>query len=297
MVILRSPGCTYDRKPGGGCTYCGFRHLTTEGRPVTTAEYVAQVTNALADHAGNSAILEIDIYNSGNFLNDAEVPAEARTEIFRLCSQLPTVRRIVAEARPEHVRLEKLTALRSATPIPIDLAIGLETYDDSIRDRLQKGFSRDDFAQAVRVLSDAGIGLLAYLMLKPCEMTDEAALRDAVNAAEYVHGLGAKYGLGVRIALEPTFVVPATPLAAEYLAGRYQPASLWLVREAAARIARLGEVTVGLWDETLGPLAVPSSCQDCEGRLLDALRRFNLTQRAASLAIAACRYCASRISP
>jgi len=50
MLILRSPGCTYDRKPGGGCSFCGPRHLTTEGAKVTTDEYITQMEAALAAH-------------------------------------------------------------------------------------------------------------------------------------------------------------------------------------------------------------------------------------------------------
>lgn len=289
MVILRAPGCAFDRRAEGGCNYCGFRHLTTDGRPVTTEDYLAQVSQALAKHASAwPEIREIDIYNSGNFLNDAEVPAEARAGIFKLCAEVPGVRLIVAESRPEYVHLEKVIAMREAAVTELDLAIGLETYDDTLRTRLQKRFSRADFERAVRTLSHAGIGLLTYLMLKPCQMSDQAALDDVIRAAEYVHGLAAELGIPVRIALEPAFVPPATPLATEYLAGAYQPPSLWLVREAAQRLARLGEVTVGLWDETLDPLAVPSSCPDCRDRLVDALRRFNLTQQADTLDVAPC---------
>jgi radical SAM enzyme (TIGR01210 family) len=289
MVILRAPGCVFDRQ---GCNFCGFRPLTTGGRPVTTAEYLAQMTAALAGHQTDPRIREIDIYNSGNFLNDAEVPPGARTAIFRLCAAVPSVRRILAESRPEFVRREAVMPLLDAVHAEVDIAIGLEAFDDQIRQRrLEKAFDRAAFERAVRTLGQAGAGLLAYIMLKPCAMSDAAALDDATQAAEYVHSLRAPRA---RLALQPAFVAPGTPLADEYRAGRYRPPSLWLVRQAAAQLARFGEVTAGLWDEDLAPLAVPDSCPACRPRLLTALRQFNLTQDANCLEVEACP--CSRIS-
>ena len=91
-----------------------------------------------------------------------------------------------------------------------------------------------------------------------------------------------------RIALEPTFVVPGTPLADLHIAGLYVPVSLWVVRQAAERIAAFGSVYVGLWDEDLHPLAVPSSCANCQRTLLDALQQFNATQDWSDLKVAPC---------
>jgi uncharacterized Fe-S cluster-containing MiaB family protein len=124
---------------------------------------------------------------------------------------------------------------------------------------------------------------MTYVLVKPCEMTDDDALADVQNAAEYVHNLAARHGISARISLEPTFVVPNTPLADEFRTGRYQPPSFALVIEAAARIAHLGPLTVGMWDEGLNPLAVPSASPRDLPRILGALRRFNLTQNSAAL--------------
>lgn len=295
MVILRSPGCTYDRQPGGGCSYCGFRHLTTNGTKVTTDEYQEQMAAALAAHEADlPQIREIDIYNSGNFLNDAEVPPDARVAILKVCAEREAVRLLVLESRPEFVCSEKLNPLRrvisrASEDLALEVAIGLDAYDDSIREaHLRKGFSRSDFERAVEVLGDVGIDLLVYVMLKPCELSNRDALRDVVSAGEYVYRVADASGVRARIGLEPTFVVPGTRLAWEYSAGAYTPPSLWLVKEAAERLAGMGPLTVGLWDEDLNPMAVPSSCSTCRMRLTEALRTFNLTQNVSDLNVAPC---------
>lgn len=294
MVILRSPGCTYDRKPGGGCSYCGFRHLTTNGTRVTTDEYVAQIEAALAAHEVDlPAIREIDIFNSGNFLSDAEVPPDARIAIVKTCAGRRTVRLLVIESRPEFVCSDKLTplckAVRAGDDLDLEVAIGLDAYDDSIREvHLGKGFSRADFERAVGVLGNLGIDLLVYVMLKPYELSNADALQDVISAGEFVYRVAATSRVHARIALEPTFVVPGTRLALEYSCGAYTPPSLWLVKEAAVRLAEMGPLTVGLWDEDLNPVAVPTSCDACRSRLIEALRTFNLTQNLVDLDLAPC---------
>jgi hypothetical protein len=269
--------------------------LTTGGAKVTTDEYLQQIEAALAAHQAElPQIREIDIYNSGNFLNDAEVPPKARMAILRTCAERETLRLLLIESRPEFVCSEKLTPLsraiqRAGGDLAFEVAIGLDAYDDSIREGLlHKGFSRADFERAVGVLAQLRIDLLVYVMLKPCELSNADALRDVVNAGEYVYRVAGASRVKARVALEPTFVVPGTRLALDYASGTYTPPSLWLVKEAAIRLADMGPLTVGLWDEELNPLAVPSSCEACRTRLIEALRTFNLTQNLADLDLAPC---------
>jgi hypothetical protein len=178
---------------------------------------------------------------------------------------------------------------RPAGDLALEVGIGLDAYDDLIREGLlHKGFSRADFERAVGVLAQLGIDLLVYVMLKPCELSNADALRDVVSAGEYVYRVAAAARVNARVALEPTFVVAGTRLALDYTSGAYTPPSLWLVREAAARLGKMGPLTVGLWDEDLKPLAVPSSCEACRTRLIEALRTFNLTQNLSDLNLAPC---------
>lgn len=120
--------------------------------------------------------------------------------------------------------------------------------------------------------------LLAYVMINPIPMSDQDALRKAVRSAQYVHEVASQLAVRARIALQPTFVVPGTPLAREFEAGRYSPPPLALVMEAARQIAPLGDLQAGLWDEGLDPLAVPRECTDSQGCFVERLHKFNQTQ-------------------
>lgn len=289
MVIFRAPGCAYDLRAGGGCTYCGFRKLTTYGSPVTAMEYIAQFEQALRGrNLESEKVRQIDLFNSGNFLNDDEVPAEARIEILRRCAIQKAVRLVVVESRPEYITISRLEAMqqviRSHGKIGLEVGVGFDAFDESRARAIRKGITRMSFERAVGRLGQTGTDLMTYVLVKPCDMTDAEALADVQNAAEYVHGVAARNGIRARISLEPTFVVPDTPLAGEFLAGRYLPPSFPLVMEAAARIAHLGHLTVGMWDEGLSPLAVPSADPNDLPRILHAVRRFNITQDGNALA-------------
>jgi radical SAM enzyme (TIGR01210 family) len=295
MVILRAGGCAWDRRRQGGCAHCGFRPLTSDGARPSAAELLGQVESALSrlDCAG-SRIFEVDLYNSGNFLNESEIPAEAQSAMAARVAREEAVRVLLVESRPEYISAESLdrvmTAITRRRRLALEVGIGLESASDAVRERyLRKGVSRRAFERSIRRLGDAGADLLVYVMLKAMPMSEEEALRDVVRTGEYTHDVAGRCGVRARIALQPTYVAPGTRLAEDYQAGRYAPPSLPMVVEAVRRLAALGELSVGLWDEGLRPLAVPEASGGCRKCLIRALQEFNRTQEVERLGMADCR--------
>jgi hypothetical protein len=130
--------------------------------------------------------------------------------------------------------------------------------------------------------------LLVYLLIKPMGLTEAAAIEDAVASARYVFDAAAAQRVRARVAFQPTFVAPGTPLELDFLAGRYLPPRLWSVLEVVRRTHALGEVTVGQSDEGLDPRMVPAGCARCTPALRRALTEFNRTQDPAVLDLAPC---------
>ena len=282
-VVLRAPGCRYARATGG-CRFCGFLALSTHGAPVTTGDYAQQIERVLeAARASARAVEQVDLYNSGSFLADEEVPVEARALMLERIRSLPAVQKILIEARPEDVTADRLRPLVArAGDARLEVGIGLESADDRVRsDLMQKGFSLAAFERAAGVIRDCGAALLAYVFLKPPGLDEAAARDDAMATARYLSSLSARLRDGahpafrVTFALQPAFVARGSALEAEWAAGRYQLLNLWTVLEVVLCAARLLPVQVGLWDEGLAQGRVPSGCDRCSGRLRDALRRFN----------------------
>ncbi|NLI76878.1 MAG: hypothetical protein GX442_10600 [Candidatus Riflebacteria bacterium] len=276
LFIFRAVGCTYARRPEGGCTMCGFTPMTLPAGQLTDADLIAQFDSVFADPARLTGIGQADLYMSGSFLADDEMPPPVRDHVFRRLAALG-LRRVLIESRPEFITA---AALREAAVLPpgvLEVGIGLESADDHIREVLiRKGFGRAAFEQAAAQLARAGARLLVNVLLKPLGVTDDAAaVADAVATGRYVFDLARRLALPTRVALQPVFVAPGTPLEREFLASRYQPPSLWSVVAAVRGLHPLGETTVGLSDEGLEPHRAPAGCPRCDAALRTALREFN----------------------
>lgn len=289
MVILRAPGCAYARRTGG-CTNCGFGALTTDGARVAPEDLLEQLRRALDRVRGAwPSVAQAELFCSGSFLCDEEIPAAARGPLLAALAQLPALRALTIESRPEYVTSGALrgalAAIGGREGPALDVAIGLESADEEIRMRLiRKGFSLRAFEAAAERLAAAGAGLAVYLLLKPLGVADEQAVADVVRSGEYLRAVGERLGLPVRVALEPTFVPAGTPLYDALCAGEYGPPSLWSAVRAARALRRLGlPVHVGLSDEGLPVDRRPAGCPRCTASLVAALAAFNTSQDVAAL--------------
>lgn len=277
IFIFRAPGCTYAKRPGGGCTFCGFNSMTFGSHPWTTADLIAQANSVFQQSSALDGVGEIDLYNSGSFFADAEMPALVRAHVLDLLGN-KAVARILVESRPEFITAERVgEACRRLPNTTLEVGIGLESADATIREKhIGKGFGLAEFERAAGILAQVGAALLVNVLLKPLGLPDDtAAVADVINSGRYIFALAQRLSLPTRIALQPVFVAPGTPLEREFLAGRYQTVSLWAVVDAAIALSALGETVVGLSDEGLEPRRSPSACGLCDDAIKAALSEFN----------------------
>jgi radical SAM enzyme (TIGR01210 family) len=293
MVILRAPGCRYQQRTGG-CTNCGFDHLTSVEDHVTTEQYRAQLEAALrAQGDALETIAQLDLYNSGSFFEDSEVSPLARTALLALaCERMPSLKRIVVESRPELISEERLDDCLSVLgpSVQLEVAIGLESIDETIREqKIKKGFSLAAFERACRRLASRSVGVLAYLLLKPIDTSEREAIADVIASGRYLSQLATTLRVPLRVALEPTFVVEGTPLHQAFLRGHYRPPSLWSVVAVVKALAPLLPLEAGLSAEGLPTDQRPAGCPCCTTQLREALAAFNRTQKLAALERLSCR--------
>ena len=290
MVILTAPGCAYARTTGG-CTNCGFPRNFGTGKPVSTEDYHAQVEAALARIPAHvEAPVEVDLYNSGSYFNPDEVPDLAQPAMVALAAARIEVASLLVESRPEYVTAARLEqALSACRGKPLEVGIGLESAKpDILSRRIHKGYTWEHFTAAARLIASAGVGLLAYVLLKPINTGEREAIEDSVETARRIFTLGQELKCPTRVALEPCFVAPETPLYHAFEQGRYRPPWLWSLVEALSRMAPLGRVVVGLSDEGMNPLQAPHNCEHCTGRFRQALAVFNQTRDLGGLRALSC---------
>jgi hypothetical protein len=290
MVILTAPGCTYART-SGGCTNCGFPQVFGTGQPVSAEDYLAQAQAALTRiPSGSQAPVEVDFYNSGSYFNPEEVPEPAQPAMLAIAAARPEVTSLLVETRPEYVTSARLQrAVAACCGKPLEIGIGLESANpDILSRRIHKGYAWEEFAAAAGLIADAGAGLLVYVLLKPIHTGEREAIEDSVDTARKIFALGRELKAPTRVALEPCFVAPQTPLYQAFEQGHYRPPWLWSVVEVVSRIAPLGPVLVGLSDEGMNPRQAPHNCERCTGIFRDALAAFNRTQDPSDLRALSC---------
>jgi radical SAM enzyme (TIGR01210 family) len=284
MVILAATGCTFASRTGG-CTNCSFPSFFGVGEPVSEESYLTQLEDALTRiPVDASGPIQIDLFVSGSLFNPEEVPEAAQTKLIERTAGVPGEHRILVETRPEYATNDRLARARTAAgEVRLEVAIGLESADDVIREqRICKGFTWESFERAAGRVHAHDIDLLVHLLLKPIDTGEREAIEDLVTSAARV------FAIGGRVGLQPCFVAPDTPVERAFDAGSYRPPWLWSVVEVVQRIAAQGSVYVGLSDEGMEPQRSARNCGDCDARVLAALTAFNQSQDSAPLAELSC---------
>jgi len=254
VVILRTSGCRWHRT-SGGCLMCGY---AAESAPVGGDDIADQFISALGRHEGEEII---KIYTSGSFLDPEEVPPGARDRI--LSAAFERAEHVLVESRPEFI-----PHLADVDAPSLEVAIGLESADDRIRDLcVRKGFSFEDFERAAALAHDLGASVRAYLLLKPPYLTEGEAIADCVTSmrAAALHS--------DTISINPVNVQRGTVVERLWRDGRYAPPWIWSLVEVLRT-----EVDARVISHPSGggtPRGV-HNCGGCDADLLRAVRDFSL---------------------
>jgi radical SAM enzyme (TIGR01210 family) len=104
----------------------------------------------------------LKLYNAGSFFDRAAIPKEDHAEIASIARGFE---RVVVECHPALVGDSSLR-LRDLLGGPrLQVALGLETADEEILRRLNKGMTVADFENACRFLAAHGIGIRSFVLV------------------------------------------------------------------------------------------------------------------------------------
>jgi radical SAM enzyme (TIGR01210 family) len=215
---------------------------------------------------------QVKLYNGGSFFDPHAVPTPDYPEI---AERVARFERVVVECHPAFVRDScvrfrdlVVKAAGQSTPC-LEVAMGLETVQPEVLERLNKHMTLDHFARAAEFLRGHGISLRAFVLVKPPFLDEVSALYWAERSVDFAFTVGA-----TAVSLIPT---RAGNGALEDLQrrGHFSPPKLATLESAHAYGIglRQGRVFADLWD-----LEKFSECPHCFAKRLDRLRRMNLTQ-------------------
>lgn len=258
-------GCHWAKQAGGGCTNCGFEQgiadycQEMERLGMNLTDFVSIFDRALL-HLGKTE--NIVFYTGGSFF---EVPDYLTESLFRRLNQIGQIKEVMIETMPEFVTLGNLQKIKKiARPdIQIKIAIGLESASDKIRlKKINKGFTREDYIRAVRLIKAADFVPCAYVLLKPLGLSEEEAVQDAIETIKWSHSVGSELTL-----LQAAFVQDGTPLAERFKKGEYQPPTLWSILDILVNISQNFPIYLGHFEDYPPPIARPANCGRCDAEV------------------------------
>lgn len=283
FLVLYSQACRWSR-----CLGCNLPSKMSRGH-VPFDRLMAQIDHALLGddvQSRRAEIRKVIASNNGSLLDQSTFSSTALMYLIaRLNSNLPALRTLSLETRPEYVEMAELEFLsrglaEGPCPTILELAIGFEAFDDRIRNEVfDKGLPLAAFERLVQKVAPYGYHLKCYFMLKPVPgLSDDDAVADIADALDYLDGLALEYGVALNMHLNPTYVARGTPLEAAYHRGEYSPPRLSdLARAALHGRGKSVSLYLGLSDEGLA-VEGGSFVRPGEGALVERLEAFNRTQ-------------------
>ncbi|MCJ2555947.1 MAG: archaeosine biosynthesis radical SAM protein RaSEA [Candidatus Thermoplasmatota archaeon] len=259
VIILRTKGCYWSRT--SGCSMCGYIDDCAEDVP--SEGILTQFGEAMKRHGGQRFL---KIYTSGSFLDGDEIGIDAVQRM--LTDALARADRVLIESRPEFVSRERLEELPE--PNRIEIAMGLESASDEVlQNSINKKMDFEDFRNACELCRDLGIGVRAYVLVKPPFLTEKEAVMDAAAAARSASGLADV------VSLNPVNVQRNTLVEYLWNRGEYRPPWLWTVLDVVER-SRDTDSRVVVSTAGAGSRRGAHNCGGCDSAIIDFLREFSL---------------------
>lgn len=273
VVYLMSNGCEWALKSAHGCMMCGhLARQTRRDKPISVDNYLKQFEREF-EIIDFKKYPILNLYNNGSFINDNEIPSEARKGMLMKIHSNPDIKMVVLETRPEFVTEERVKEIKRLVPNKhVELGVGLEIKDDFYRGIcINKGFSLQRFNHAASLITKH-LNLRTYVLLKPLFLTEKEAIERAVETIEYSFAIGA-----TTVSLEACTIQDYTFMKYLYERGLYSTPWLWSIIEVVKRVKTPGKLIVGLFKFFPSPSKVPNNCDRCNEKVMEAIVQYNRT--------------------
>jgi len=283
-IILRTKGCNWALGDTGGCSMCGYvQDACIES--ITPDQIKNQFNYALNKKMDEiekeEANYVIKIFNSGSFFDDNEISEDLRMYIYEKMAQISKFKEVVVESRVEYITPEKLAKMQDILNKKYcEIGIGLETINDYIRNNyINKGFTFNDFKNALKLCQEHDIGVKAYLLFKPPFINEQGAIDDCVDSIKTLLNLNVK-----TISINPVNIQKGSLVEYLWFQKRYRPPwyySLFKSIKKAINQEDLMKVRILSAPSGAGTKRGIHNClrRECNENMKEKLRNFVLSQR------------------
>lgn len=288
-IILRTKGCSWALGDFGGCSMCGYIQDSTIDK-IDQIHIINQFNYAFQEKTNEITSDEEDfivkIYNSGSFFDDNEISEDVREHIFKKIADFPKIKEVVIESRVDYITNEKLNKMKNILKNKyIEVAIGLETVNDYIRNRyINKGMKYKDFLDAIHLCKKNDVGIRAYLLFKPPFLNEQTAIEDCVNSIQKLAELKIN-----TISINPLNIQKNSLVEYLFYQNRYRPPWFYSLFKCLLKACKdndiLNSVRIISSPSGAGTKRGIHNClkRDCNEFMINALEEFVLTQNINSL--------------
>lgn len=176
IIFITNRECPYH------CLMCDLWKNTTDD-PLPPGAISDQIEWALAKMPG---VKHLKLYNSGSFFDERAIP---ESEYDRIASLVSSMQTIIVECHPLLVN-EKCLRFRDILKPDLHIALGLETVNREVLEKLNKKMTPEDFACAVNYLTANKILTRAFILLRPPFMSEEEGIFWAERSIDFAFDAG-----------------------------------------------------------------------------------------------------------
>ena len=208
---------------------------------------------------------QIKLYNAGSFFDPRAIPPE---DFPAIAERVRGFERVIVECHPSLVG-ESVLRFRDLLFGKIEVAMGLETAETTVLEKLNKRMTLATFAKAAAFLQAHDIALRVFVLVKPPFLDESAALHWARRSVDFAFTCGAAV-----VSLIPTRAGNGA-MDALAASGDFAPPKLATLEAALDYGIGLqrGRVFADLWD-----LEKFSQCAACFPARRERLQQMNARQ-------------------
>ena len=204
---------------------------------------------------------QIKLYNAGSFFDSRAIPPE---DFPAIAERVRGFERVIVECHPSLVG-ESALRFRDLLSGKLEVAMGLETVETGVLEKLNKRMTLATFAKAAAFLRSHDIALRVFVLVKPPFLDESAALHWARRSIDFAFTCGAHV-----VALIPTRAGNGAMDALDFAPPKL--ATLEAAHDYGVGL-QCGRVFADLWD-----LEKFSDCPACLPARRERLQQMNARQ-------------------
>ncbi len=270
-VSLRTKPCRFN------CLMCAYRSQNQDFK-ISDKDIIQQIYDVIERY--KDRLHEVELFsfgNDGSLLDEKTLTFSTLVKITEYVGKL--FPKLSLETRIDFITQKKIDELKSVLGnVPFEFAVGFETSDDYIRQKvLKKALSKKLFEEKIKLLADNNIFIKIYTLLKPSPyMTEEEGIEDSVITLKYLDKLAKKYNTTFIIDISPVYVVKDTKFSTIAKEANYTSPKLWSLAQMLYLIKELPfTIHLGLSTENNNLDSFPCNCGKCDAKFREEINKFN----------------------